>query len=238
MRIVKNEQLIKRNSRIGQFTSLGGMIALVGGMFVSIRYPQQISIALGALLAGFILTQVSLYLGNRFGRSPRPDESLDASLKGLPGDFTIYHYTTPASHLLVGPAGVWVLLPYRQAGKISFQNNRWRLKGGGFVQNYMRLFGQEGLGRPDADAQAEVRAVEKEFARAMDGGQAPEVQAALEDGRTDGAPDGAEDAGVAAAPSRCLYTAASCTVPPLRRRDARRNRSRRAPPTARARRDR
>ena len=179
MRIVKNEQLIKRNSRIGQFTSLGGMIALVGGMFVSIRYPQQISIALGALLVGFILTQVSLYLGNRFGRSPRPDESLDASLKGLPGDFTIYHYTTPASHLLVGPAGVWVLLPYRQAGKISFQNNRWRLKGGGFVQNYMRLFGQEGLGRPDADAQAEVRAVEKEFARAMDGGQAPEVQAAL-----------------------------------------------------------
>ena len=179
MRIVKNEQLIKRNSRIGQFTSLGGMIALVGGMFVSIRYPQQISIALGALLVGFILTQVSLYLGNRFGRSPRPDESLDASLKGLPGDFTIYHYTTPASHLLVGPAGVWVLLPYRQAGKISFQNNRWRLKGGGFVQNYMRLFGQEGLGRPDADAQAEIRAVEKEFARAMDGGQAPEVRAAL-----------------------------------------------------------
>lgn len=179
MRIVKNEQLIKRNSRIGQFTSLGGMIALVGGMFVSIRYPQQISIALGALLVGFILTQVSLYLGNRFGRSPRPDESLDASLKGLPGDFTIYHYTTPASHLLVGPAGVWVLLPYRQAGKISFQNNRWRLKGGGFVQNYMRLFGQEGLGRPEADAQAEVRAVQKEFARMMEEGDIPPVQAAL-----------------------------------------------------------
>lgn len=179
MKIIKNEQLIKRNSRIGQFTSLGGMIALVGGMFVSFRYPELITLSLGALLAGFILTQVSLYLGNRFGRSPRPDESLDAGLKGLPGDFTLYHYTTPAAHLLVGPAGVWVLLPYRQAGKIRYRNSRWRLSGGGFMQNYMRLFGQEGLGRPEADAQAEIRAVEKEFARTMQADQVPPVQAAL-----------------------------------------------------------
>jgi hypothetical protein len=118
-------------------------------------------------------------MGNRFGRSPRPDESLDAGLKGLPGDFTLHHYTTPASHLLVGPAGVWVLLPYRQGGRISYRNNRWRQSGGGFMQNYMRLFGQEGLGRPDADAQAEIRAVQKEFARTMEQDQIPRVQAAL-----------------------------------------------------------
>ncbi|HAV76072.1 MAG TPA: hypothetical protein DCX53_01825, partial [Anaerolineae bacterium] len=65
------------------------------------------------------------------------DEKLDAGLKGLQNEFVIYHYKAPASHLLIGPAGVWVLLPFHQRGQVTYKKNRWRNSGGGFLQGYM-----------------------------------------------------------------------------------------------------
>lgn len=179
MNIIKNEKLIKRNSKIGQWTSLGALAILGGGMYIAFTRPQLFSYSLIALVLGFMLTQVGMYFGNRFGRSPRPDEQIDAALKGLPGDFTMYHYYTPVSHLLVGPAGIWVIIPIRQRGKISYEKNRWRLRGGGFIQGYMSIFGQEGLGRPDIELQTETQAAAKYLVQKMDGAKAPEVQGIL-----------------------------------------------------------
>lgn len=179
MKIIKNEKLIKRNAKIGQYTSLGALVVLGIGMYISFTKPDLFIWALVALLAGFTLTQIGMYFGNRWGRSPRPDEKLDAGLKGLPGDFVMYHWATPVAHLLVGPAGVWVLIPYHQRGQVTYRKNRWRMSGGGFMQNYMRLFGQEGLGRPDMEAEAEINSVRKALATEMDEHEIPEINAAL-----------------------------------------------------------
>lgn len=182
MKIIKNEKLIKRNGRIGSWTTIAALAILGGGLFLSIpdpSNPQRVTYSMIALAVGFILTQVGLYMGNRWGRSPRPDEQLDAGLKGLPGEFTIYHYVTPASNLLVGPAGVWVLLVYRQRGVISYVKNRWRVSGGGFLQAYMSIFGQEGIGRPDLEAEHEIRAVKKLLAEHLEENEIPDVNAAL-----------------------------------------------------------
>lgn len=182
MKIIKNEKLIVRNGRIGQWVSIIALVVLGGGMFITFsnpNNPQIFTYSLIALVAGFILTQIGMYLGNRYGRSPRPDEKLDAGLKGLPGDYTIYHYMASASHLLVGPAGVWVLIPYRQRGLVTFQKNRWRVGSGGFLQAYMSIFGQEGIGRPDLEAEGEVNAVRKSLAKSMDENEIPPVQVAL-----------------------------------------------------------
>jgi hypothetical protein len=179
MKTIKNEKLIKRNSKIGQYTSLGALLILGGGMYISFSKPELFSYSLIALVVGFMLTQVGMYFGNRFGRSPRPDEKLDAALKGLPGDFTIYHYVTSVSHLLVGPAGIWVIIPIRQRGKVSYVKNRWKLTGGGFAQSYMSIFGQEGLGRPDLDIQNEVQAAAKFLGQKMEGAEIPEIQGIL-----------------------------------------------------------
>jgi hypothetical protein len=179
MKIIKNEQLIKRNSKIGQYTSLGALLVLGIGMYISFTQPELFIWALAALLVGFSLTQVGMYFGNRWGRSPRPDEKLDAGLKGLPGDFVIYHWTTPVAHLLVGPAGLWVLMPYHQRGQITYRRNRWKLSGGGFLQNYMRLFGQEGLGRPDLEAESEINALRKSLSTGLAEEEIPEIKAAL-----------------------------------------------------------
>jgi hypothetical protein len=179
MKIIKNEKLIKRNSTIGNYMSLGALVVLGTGMYISLKRTDLFPYALAALAAGFIMTQIGIYMGNRYGRSPRPDEKMDAALKGLQNEFSIYHYTTPASHLLVGPAGVWVLLPYHQRGQMTFKKNRWQLSGGGALQWYMRIFGQEGIGRPNLEAEAEINAMQKYLAKQMEESEIPEINAML-----------------------------------------------------------
>lgn len=179
MKIIKNEKLIERNGKIGNWTSLGALLVLGGGMYLSFSKPEYFVYSLVCLAVGFIMTQVGMYMGSRWGRSPRPDEKLDAGLKGLHSEFSIYHYSSPVSHLLVGPSGVWVLLPYHQGGSIQFEKNRWRLKGGSFVQKYMRIFGQEGLGRPDLEADSETKTLTKFFAKKLGESAIPEVKAIL-----------------------------------------------------------
>lgn len=159
MKIVSNEKLIKRNGRLGQIATFAGMAVLIGGLVISFSNPDYAGISWIGLLVGFALTQIGIYFSNRWGRRPRPDELLDKALKGLTNQYTLYHYQTPAAHLLVGPSGMWVIMPYYQVGNIVYEKGRWKQKGGGFMQRYLRLFAQEGLGRPDIEGPAEVEGV-------------------------------------------------------------------------------
>ena len=177
MKIIKNEKLIERNGKIGQWVSMAALLVLGLGMYISFTKPEWFSYSLVSLVVGFILTQIGMYMGNRWGRSPRPDEKIDSGLKGLHSEFNIYHYSTPVSHLLVGPAGVWVIIPYHQKGKVEYRGNRWRLSGGGFLQGYMRLFGQEGIGNPEAEAGTEIDSLRKFFSRKMQEAEIPDIHA-------------------------------------------------------------
>jgi hypothetical protein len=179
MKIITNEKMIKRNSRLGQIATVLGLVVLVGGMVVSFTKPSLAGFSWLALLVGFTLSQIGIYFGNRWGRHPRPDELLDQGLKGLNDQYSIYHYETPVAHLLVGPSGLWVLLPYYQSGKIIFEKNRWKQKGGGFMQRYMRVFGQEGIGRPDLEAPAEVTAINGYLKKYLPDVEIPETNVAL-----------------------------------------------------------
>jgi hypothetical protein len=179
MRIIKNEKLIERNSKVGQWVSLAALVVLGVGMYISFSKPELFIYSIVCLVVGFIMTQVGMYMGSRWGKSPRPDEKFDAGLKGLHSEFNMYHFSSPVSHLLIGPSGVWVLLPYHQRGSITFEKNRWKMKGGGFLQTYMRIFGQENLGRPELDAENEVKALQKFFAKKMDESSIPEIKPIL-----------------------------------------------------------
>jgi hypothetical protein len=110
------------------------------------------------MFVGLILTQVSLYFGNRWGRKPSIDESITAALKGLDDRYTLYHYKAPVPHLLLGPSGIWVLSPMYHAGTITYEKNRYRQQGISFIN---RFFGQEGLGRPEQEARIYVEDMEK-----------------------------------------------------------------------------
>jgi hypothetical protein len=179
MNIVKNEKIIKRNAQIGRIASLIGILILVGGMYISFQNPDQIILAWGALIVGFGLSQLGIYFGNRWGRRPRPDELLDQALKGMDNKYTIYHYSTPASHLLVGPAGIWTLLPKQQGGRVIFEKGRWKHKGGSAVQRYLRLFAQEGLGRPDLEVEGDISSMRRFLEKNLPDKEFPETQAVL-----------------------------------------------------------
>jgi hypothetical protein len=126
------------------------------------------------------MTQIGMFFSNRWGRSPRPDEQLDSGLKGLPSDDAIYHYVTPASHLYVGSAGIWVLLPLHQRGRVTYQKNRWKISSGGFMQGYLSIFGQEGLGRPELEIVSEMDSIKRYLAKKLENeSEVPEIQGAL-----------------------------------------------------------
>jgi len=179
MKILANENIIKRNARIGQVTSFVALAILGIGMYITFARPEQIGLSLGALLFGFALSQIGIYFTNRWGRHPRPDEQLDSALKGLDKRYSLYHYQTPASHLLVGPSGVWVLIPKSQRGKIFYQKNRWRQKGGGLKLAYLKLFAQEGIGRPDLEIESEKTGVKRMLDDKLPDFELPPIQAAL-----------------------------------------------------------
>lgn len=179
MKIIKNEKLIERNGKIGQWMSLASLIVLGLGLYISFTVPEYFIYSIVCLVIGFTMTQISIYMGNRWGRSPRADEKFDAGLKGLHSDFVIYHFSSPVSHLLLGPSGAWVLHPLHQRGKVSYQKNRWKLSNGGFLQAYMSVFGQEGLGRPEVDAENEVQTLRKFLAKKMDESAIPEIKPIL-----------------------------------------------------------
>ena len=180
MKTVTNDKLIKRNAKIGQYTSLGALAVLGVGLYLTFKMPDKFAYSLAALLIGFFMSQVGIHFTNRWGRNPRPDDIIDKSLKGLGREFTIYHYVTPVSHLLVGPAGIWTIIPYFQSGTVVYDKKRWRAKGGGFLQSYMRLFGQENLGRPDLESDAEIDSAKHYLQRVLpEGAEIPPIKAAL-----------------------------------------------------------
>lgn len=152
MKIYTNEKLVKRNGRIGQIASIGSLVILGVGMFYSFKDSagEYISLTFGALIIGFLLFQFGNYYSARWGKYPRPDHLLSQALKGLDDKYSLYNYTSNLFHLLVGPSGCFLLLPYNQAGHISYdtKKGRWHQSGG---SAFLKFFGNEGLGRPDLE---------------------------------------------------------------------------------------
>ncbi len=179
MKIISNNRLIARNKRIGSFSLIASLVVLGVGMVLTFQNDVNLlTYAMVCLIIGFILSQVSIYYGSRFGRSPRPDEMISQSLKGLENSFTLYHYSTSVAHLLVGPAGIWVIIPFHVRGVISYdeKRKRWKQKGGNFLLN---LYGAESLGRPDIDAEVLVRDAQKFLQARLGGNELPPVHAVL-----------------------------------------------------------
>jgi hypothetical protein len=179
MKIVKDKNKIQRNARIGSVVTIVSLAILGVGMYITFKRPEQFFLSIIALLVGFLLSQVGIYYTNRWGRKPRPDEMLEQALKGLDDRYGLYHYHTPASHVLVGPAGIWTLHPKTQRGTITYHKNRWRQRSGGFLQGYLRIFAQEGIGRPDLEIESDVDGLNKYFKRNLPDLDLPPIRSAL-----------------------------------------------------------
>lgn len=169
MRVTTNSQLIKRRSRIGMIASLAGIAALAGGMVTSIVRPTLIWVPLVALVIGFLLAQVGNYHLRRWGRSPRPDQVLEAALKGFDDRYHLYAWTLPVPFALIGPQGVYTLTTRDQKGQVSVNGSTWRTRFS--IGQLFATFAQEGLGNPTAEAQGHAGRLHEWIA-----GQLPELK--------------------------------------------------------------
>lgn len=173
MRVIDNKPLVKRYSLIAKALSFIGLATLVGGLVVSFTWPDKPYIPLYTLLIGFVMSNVGIHLTNRYVREPRPDDALTKALKTLDDAYSIYHFRLSASHAVIGPTGVFAILPKFQSGTVTWddKHKQFRQANTGWVQ---RTFGQEGIGNPVLEALAEARRLEKQLKRKF-GNDAPPV---------------------------------------------------------------
>ena len=165
MKIIRNDKLIKRNAKISQYVLIAALTTLVIGIYFTITKsdPEEIGWAYLFLIPSYILVQISIAMGNRWSRSPRPDEIVTQSLKGLDNQYSLYIFTTPVPHLLISPAGIWIIKTYHQSGKIFLNEKKNILKQRGGGNFFTRIFASEGIGNVVKDSQELKSRVEKYF---------------------------------------------------------------------------
>jgi len=178
MKIYTNETKIKRFKQFGNYTTFGSVAILGLGLYISIAHPSQLAWAYVALILGFMLSQIGMFLSTKYGRSPRPDEVISTALKGLDNKYGLFHHYTGVPHLLIGPAGVWTFITFGQGGTITYDENkkRWKQKGGNL---YMKIFGQENLGRPDNEIRINRENFEDYWKKYFKDTPQPELKTAL-----------------------------------------------------------
>ena len=177
MKIVTNPKKIQRNYKIGMYTSLGSLVFLFSAVGLTVtNNPDLVNLSFLAMAVGLVLSQIGVYFANRWGKSPRIDERITQSLKGLDDRYTLYHYVGPVPHLLTGPSGVWVLAGQYHSGTITYEKDRYRQRGVGF---FARVIGQEGLSRPEMEAQAYEEDLRKFLKGSLPEEQMPNIRSAI-----------------------------------------------------------
>lgn len=156
MDIVRNVDRIRRYGRLAQVLGIVSLVAL-GAAFI-LGFQGSLGLQLLGLGAGFILSQVSIYLANEYIRQPRQDEVLDDALRKVVDEGRLYHWVLPVAHVLLTPAGPIIFHTKYQTGHITVEKNdrgedKWKQKGVGIIR---RFFGQENLGKPTREAEIMV----------------------------------------------------------------------------------
>ncbi len=144
----------------------GGLGASFAAVIIVFLAPELLSLAFGLMLAGGLFSQLGTAVYNRFGRSPRIDEVLDDSLKGLGDNYTMFHYYLSANHALFTPAGVFALIPRDEKGEVRYESDRWILKLG------KRRFGrsQKTLKDLERNAAREMKALKRALTKKLPNG--------------------------------------------------------------------
>jgi hypothetical protein len=177
MKIITNEKIIGRNTKIGFWSSLISPAIIALSMWIFFTQPRKFWLSLIVLFVGFILYQIGKIF-RKWGRGS--DLVFNKALEKLGKDYTLYHFSSPVSHLLVGPAGIWILVPRHTRGSITYneKRNRWKLKHPTFTGKVFSPF-KEGLERPKLEVLAEVNALDRYLQKRWKNRASPAIHAAV-----------------------------------------------------------
>jgi hypothetical protein len=166
--ISTNEPLIENRKKVGRYASIGGLAIIFGGLLAS--FQNQILLAYGALIVGFILSNVGAYYLSRWGLGTH--EKLSTALKGLDKRYRLYNYLLPVPNVLLTPYGITVFLVKNQEGVIVADAQGWRQPTGllGSLFRFMRAFSTEPLGDPPRELEQQKQTIKQFVTQGMPGG--------------------------------------------------------------------
>jgi hypothetical protein len=161
MQNITNEKRVATGSRLGKIGTLAGLGLLLAGLIISLVLQDSpyLLFSFVFLLLGILVSSIGTMNMNRWVRQPRADQALALALKGFDDRYRLYNYYLPAPHVLLSPAGLFVLTALGQDGKITYDGTRFRRAFS--AGRLLRFMADEGLGRPFAQADAEVGALNK-----------------------------------------------------------------------------
>jgi hypothetical protein len=157
MRLTSNDKLIERQTKLARYATFGGLAVLLASLVIS--FSNNYALSYISLFVGFILAYIGSLLANKWIKEPRADRALEKALKGFDNKHHLYNYLPPVSHLLLTPTGILVFKVKAHDGAIACQDGKWRRP-----WQWSRLIGgmgQEPLGDPIAEMNAEIATVRK-----------------------------------------------------------------------------
>ena len=178
MHVVVNEKLISTRVKVASAAHVAALAVFAVGLFVSWSNPEptteQIVSAYAAIAVGLVLYQVGQFFLRRFGPRSRADGILARTLKGLDRRYTLLAFpsTKLPDYILVGPAGVQVIVARPHDGTITCRANQWRRDPGTGLKRFSALFGGTPFGDPSADVSKGIARVRHR----LDQGGIPESQ--------------------------------------------------------------
>jgi hypothetical protein len=172
MRNIVNEQAVTRGTRLGKIGVLVGLAFLTAGLVVSLVFKESplLWVSAGCLLLGLVASTIGTANMNRWMRQPRADQAMAQGLKGYDDRYRLYNYTLPAPHVLLSPAGLYVLTAMGQDGVVQCEGDRIRRNFS--AGRVLRFMADEGIGKPFTEGDAQVQALQKLLAEhGVEGGE-------------------------------------------------------------------
>jgi hypothetical protein len=155
MRVIRDEDHIRIRSSIGQYATLGGLLALLVSLVLSFVNQEWFVLMLVSALVGFILSAIGGFFADRYAGPFAHHEAAAEMLKGLDYSHTFFQYTLPASHVLLSPGGCTVFVVKSQAGQVSYDSEAGKWKHRQRWKFFHQMMGKEALGTPHEEAEHE-----------------------------------------------------------------------------------
>lgn len=152
MQVVENKDYVSRKLKSGNIANIASMALLVMGFVLSLMTDRfgntAIFVAYAALIGAFLLLSYARTFSRRWGTRFRQDQWLIPALRGVDNRYTMFNYASPElpDHILVGPGGIFVLVPKSNGGTIRYQNGKWSR--GSVAGSLLRGVAEGGLGNP------------------------------------------------------------------------------------------
>jgi hypothetical protein len=169
-----NDRAINLKAKLGKILTYGGFGIVIIIFILSLQEGMLTNTLLIVTLIGMILSQYGIFLDNRWGKRPRIDEVFDQALKGLDSKYSIFHYELGANHVLIGPGGIFALVPVVFDGEISFDGIKWwrtRIRRGKEQKRALKNL--------TADAEIELRSLTKSLRKKLIDQEIPEIKPIL-----------------------------------------------------------